>query len=128
MGIVRLLSWNVNGIRAVHRKGELAKIFENKPEIVCIQETKANEDQLSAEIKDIEGYQSYFVSAEKKGYSGVAVYTQNSPAKVGNGFGVERFDSEGRVLVAEFKTFTLLNIYYPNGKASKERLKYKLDF
>lgn len=125
---IRLLSWNVNGIRAVQRKGSFMPIFEKNPDILCIQETKAHADQLDKDLLEIGEYRSYFVSAEKRGYSGVAIYTRMEPNEIRTGFGEERFDREGRILIADFDAFTLFNIYYPNGKASKERLQYKLDF
>jgi exodeoxyribonuclease-3 len=128
MTITRLISWNVNGIRAVHRKDALLPVFNEKPDILCIQETKAHPDQLDADLLEIGDYHAHYVSAEKKGYSGVAMYSLVQPRSVQNGFGIGRFDSEGRILIAEFEEFTLFNIYYPNGKASKERLQYKLDF
>ncbi len=128
MAVYRLISWNVNGVRAIHRKGEFLALFEKQPDMLCIQETKASQDQLDADLLEVDGYSSYFVSAEKKGYSGVALYSKMAPKNILPGFGIDRFDSEGRILIAEFDAFTLFNIYYPNGKASKERLQYKLDF
>src|SRR5574338_114580 len=125
---LKLLSWNVNGIRAVHKKGFLDWFNKENPDILCLQETKASEDQLVDGLRNPAGYKSYFASAEKKGYSGVAIYTRKEPLKIINGFGIKKFDSEGRVLTADYGKFVLLNIYYPNGKASAERLKYKLDF
>lgn len=125
---LQILSWNMNGIRAINRKGALDWFYEEKPDILCIQETKAHEGDLSNEIKYIDGYYSYFASAARKGYSGVAIYTKRQPVSVQRGFGIERFDSEGRVLIADFEDFILLTIYYPNGKASPERLQYKMDF
>jgi exodeoxyribonuclease III len=125
---IRILSWNVNGIRAVYKKGFLDWFKKEKPDILCLQETKANEEQLPDELKNIEGYYSFFSSAERKGYSGVALYTKEKPKNVKKGFGIEKFDNEGRILIAEYPDFTLLNIYYPNGKAREERLRYKMDF
>ena len=125
---MRIISWNVNGIRAVHKKGFLEWLAKESPDILCVQETKASEDQLPAALKDIPGYDSYFVSAEKKGYSGVAVYTKPKPDQVTSSFSVESFSQEGRVLAVDFGQFVLLNVYFPNGKSSAERLKYKLDF
>ena len=124
----RILSWNVNGLRAVHKKGFLDWFKEEKPDILCLQETKAQEEQLPDEVRNIEGYHSYFSSAVKKGYSGVAIYTKEEPKSVKKGFGIEKFDSEGRILIAEYPDFILINIYYPNGKAREERLRYKMDF
>lgn len=128
MQTYNFVSWNVNGIRAVYRKGEFLSFLQRNPDIFCIQETKAQEEQLDEKILNIEGYHACFVSAERKGYSGVALYSKVKPEKVVGGFGIEEFDREGRILVADFQDFVILNIYFPNGKASKERLKYKMDF
>ena len=128
MTTIRLFSWNVNGIRAVHRKGFLDWFLKEQPDILCIQETKASPDQLPDDLLDIEGYSTHVAAAQKKGYSGVALYSKPAPLGVSNGFGIERFDSEGRTLVADYGDFILFNIYFPNGKASKERLLYKMDF
>lgn len=127
---MKLISWNVNGLRAVHRKGDLATFFKKeKFDIFCVQETKAEKEQLPDEIRDLEGYHSYFASSKgKKGYSGVAVYTKKEPKKVEYGMGIERFDDEGRILVLYFDDFVLLNVYFPNGGAGPVRLRYKLDF
>jgi exodeoxyribonuclease-3 len=124
----KIISWNVNGIRAVHKKGMLLPLLDRNNDIICIQETKAAENQLVKELKNIEGYYNYFSSAEKKGYSGVCIYSKIKPDKVETGFGINEFDSEGRILIAHYTNFVLFNIYFPNGKASKERLKYKMDF
>lgn len=126
---LRLLSWNVNGIRAVYKKGFVDWFLKENPDILCLQETKASPEQLSDDLLNINGYKSYFSSSKiKKGYSGVAIYTKQEPIKVEHGFGIPKFDDEGRIVIAEFKEFVLINIYYPNGKASEERLKYKMDF
>jgi exodeoxyribonuclease-3 len=124
----RLLSWNVNGIRAIQKKGFLDWFKKENPDILCLQETKAHPDQLDDELKNIPGYESYFSSAEKKGYSGVVTYTKLKPKSVQQGIGVKKFDSEGRFIITEFDEFTLFNIYFPNGKASEERLQYKMEF
>jgi exodeoxyribonuclease-3 len=128
MNIIRLLSWNVNGLRAIQNKGFINQFNSLKPDIFCIQETKAHPDQLDVTLKEVPGFHSYFTAAEKKGYSGVALYTRQQPRQVNPGFGVERFDIEGRTLVADYGDFLLYNIYFPNGKASPERLQYKMDF
>ncbi|MGO5065647.1 exodeoxyribonuclease III [Clostridium sporogenes] len=125
---MRVYSWNVNGLRAVAKKNFLEWIEEENPDILCIQETKLQENQLEDNIKNIEGYYSYFSFAEKKGYSGVATYTKEEPISVKHGIGIEKFDSEGRILITEFENFTLLNIYFPNGQRDEERLQYKLEF
>ncbi|MFZ5979422.1 MAG: exodeoxyribonuclease III, partial [Candidatus Zixiibacteriota bacterium] len=116
------------GLRAIHKKGFLGWFHDMKPDIMCLQETKAQPEQLPEELRKIDGYHVYYCAAERKGYSGVALYSSIKPLKVTNGLGIERFDSEGRTIMAEYENFILFNIYYPNGKASKERLQYKLDF
>jgi len=128
MGKIRILSWNVNGIRAVEKKGFLKWLNDESPDILCLQETKAHPDQLGDALKNPEGYRVYWSSAERKGYSGVGTYTRQEPVKVSHGFGIERFDSEGRILITEYPGFTLFNIYFPNGKMNAERLRYKMDF
>ncbi len=128
MAKIRLLSWNVNGIRAVHRKNAMAWFFEDRPDILCLQETKATEDQIPTKLLRIEGYHSYFSAAERRGYSGVALYSRRKPKRVDCGLGVPEFDAEGRSLIAQYDRFMLYNIYFPNGKASKERLDYKMAF
>lgn len=125
---LKLISWNVNGIRAVYKKGFFQWFVTEKPDILCLQETKATADQSPEELKKVEGYNSYFAEAQKKGYSGVALFSTVQPKKVETGFGIERFDTEGRILIAYYDAFVLYNIYFPNGKASKERLQYKMDF
>ncbi|MGD8777512.1 MAG: exodeoxyribonuclease III [Ignavibacteria bacterium] len=125
---LKLLSWNVNGIRAVYKKGFLEWFKSENPDILCIQETKAWEEQLSDELTKVDGYNAYFCQGVKKGYSGTAIYTKEKPLSIERGFGIEQFDNEGRVMIAEYEKFTLINIYYPNGKRDKERLQYKLDF
>lgn len=125
---MRIYSWNVNGLRAVAKKGFLDFIKDEDPDIICIQETKIQLDKLTCELRNIEGYNAYFSFAEKKGYSGVATYTKEEPIAVKYGMGIERFDSEGRIVETEFKDFVLLNIYFPNGQRDEERLNYKLEF
>ncbi len=128
MNTQKLISWNVNGIRAAYKKGFLDWMKKENPDILCIQETKAHEEQLADELKNVKGYHSYFCSGERKGYSGVAVYTKEKPISIKKGFGIEKFDNEGRILILEYPHFTLFNIYYPNGKARAERLQYKMEF
>jgi exodeoxyribonuclease III len=125
---MKIISWNVNGIRAAQKKGLLDWVRVENPDILCVQEIKAMPEQLNDELRNPEGYQVYFNSAERKGYSGVATFTKQKPISVQNGFGVKRFDTEGRMLMTEFPKFSLLNIYFPNGKQGSERLKYKMDF
>jgi exodeoxyribonuclease III len=126
---MRLISWNVNGLRAVMRKGLPEILNQLDGDIVCLQETKIHEDQLTAEMINPDGYPfAYYHFAERKGYSGVATYSKKEPIQVETGLGNEWIDNEGRVLLTRYGEFTLLNIYFPNGQMSDERLKYKMDF
>ncbi len=124
----KILCWNVNGLRAIWKKDFPKWIEENSPDILCLQETKAQADQLEDEIKKFNGYWSGFFAAEKKGYSGVATYSKTKPAAYRNGIGNPYFDNEGRVITTDYKDFTLYNVYFPNGGRGDERVKYKLDF
>lgn len=124
-----IISWNVNGLRAIHRKGNLDQVFNMKPDILCIQETKSVPEQLTKELSAPDSYYTYFhFPKEKKGYSGVAIYSREEPLKVSRDMGVERLDREGRLIMAEYKDFILINCYFPNGGGAPERLRYKLDF
>jgi len=125
---MRLLSWNVNGLRAVYKKGFLGWLMQERPDMLCVQETKSREEQLPGDLMQVPGYASYFASAEKKGYSGVGLYSRREPASVQRGFGITRFDEEGRTIVADYGEFMLFNVYFPNGKLSPQRLEYKMTF
>jgi exodeoxyribonuclease-3 len=124
--MLEIVSWNVNGLRAVLKKGFLDFLSSESPDIVCLQETKTSEAPL--ELYQADGYHRYFASGEKKGYSGVALLTREEPLSVARGFGDARFDGEGRTLIADYGKFVLMNIYFPNGKASQARLDYKMAF
>jgi exodeoxyribonuclease III len=126
--MMELLSWNVNGIRAVTKKGFLDWLSDRDPDVLCAQETKAQPEQLSSELMEFGDYFKYFSSAEKKGYSGVSTFSKIEPREVEHGLGIDRFDSEGRTLITHFDEFILFNHYYPNGKKNDERLKYKMGF
>lgn len=119
---MKLISWNVNGIRACVNKGFKDFFKEINADIFCIQETKCQIDQI--ELK-FEGYKSFWNSAEKKGYSGTAIYTKEKPISVKYGIGIEQHDKEGRVITLEFKNFFMVNIYTPNSKRGLERLEYR---
>ena len=125
---VKILCWNVNGIRAVSRAGFLEWLYKESPDVICLQETKANPDQLSEEQKQPKGYYAYWNYPERKGYGGVATFTQEKPMDVQKGFGIPKFDVEGRVIVTKYPQFTLFNIYFPNGKKDAIRLQFKMDF
>jgi exodeoxyribonuclease-3 len=129
---MKILSWNVNGIRAVEKKGFAAWLRDESPDILCIQETKASPDQLSKELimpldKAGNPYFSCWASAKKKGYSGTAVYSKIEPWDV-KYMGIGAFDDEGRVLQADYRDFVLICAYFPNSQEAGARLGYKLDF
>jgi exodeoxyribonuclease-3 len=125
---MKLISWNVNGIRASYKKGLYDWINSEKPDILCLQEIKALSNQIPVKLKNIPNYYSFINSANRKGYSGVATFTKEKPMSVITKFGIEKFDIEGRILITEYSSFILFNIYFPNGKKNEVRLKYKLDF
>lgn len=125
---MKIISWNVNGIRAADKKGLFEWFKKESPDVLCVQEIKALPEQFPAHLKNAPGYHVFINSAQRKGYSGVATFSKHKPLHVGKGFGFERFDSEGRVLMTEFSSFVLFNIYFPNGKKDDTRLQYKLDF
>ncbi|ACH93472.1 exodeoxyribonuclease III [Borrelia duttonii Ly] len=125
--MMNLISWNVNGIRAVSNKGFLNFIAEYSPDILCLQETKALKEQLPRELIDIEGYYSYFSKSIIKGYSGVAIYSKIEPIKLEN-MNIEIFDREGRCIIAHYHDFILINAYFPNSQSLRKRLNYKLEF
>jgi exodeoxyribonuclease-3 len=127
---MRIISWNTNGLRATAKQGFFMPLFkESKPDILCLQETKVEPDQLPEEVRNVPGYFSYFSHPEiKKGYSGVAIYSKEKPKEVFCGMGIKKLDDEGRLIGVKYKNFTLINCYFPNGGQGPERLKYKLEF
>ncbi|UCB58028.1 MAG: exodeoxyribonuclease III [Thermoplasmatales archaeon] len=125
---MKILSWNINGIRAADKKGLFDWFKEELPTLLCLQEIKALPEQVPSHLKNIPGYHIYFNSAKRKGYSGVATFSKQKPVDVKYGFGIEKFDNEGRVLLIVYPSFMLFNIYFPNGKKNQERLNYKMDF
>ncbi|MBR3464877.1 MAG: exodeoxyribonuclease III [Clostridiales bacterium] len=125
---MRIVSWNVNGIRAVAGKGFADSVKAMNADIIGIQETKAQIDQLGPEITELEGYKSWFYSAERKGYSGTALYSRIEPKDVTFGLGTDEFDHEGRTICADFGKFVLFNIYFPNGGRGDDFVKFKLRF
>lgn len=126
--MLKLYSWNVNGIRAVEKKGFLDWLAQSGGDVVAVQETKARPDQLSAALLNPIGYQADWSSAEKKGYSGVGTYSRMMPKAVYHGFGDERFDKDGRILISDFARFVFFNIYFPNGGRGPEWVQHKLEF
>lgn len=122
---VSLISWNVNGIRAVAKKGFYEFFKKSACDILCLQETKAHPDQLDDSLKNHSGYYSYFNSAIKKGYSGTCVYSKIEPKSVSCGIGIEEHDNEGRVLTLDYDSWYLVNVYTPNAKRGLTRLQYR---
>ncbi len=125
---MKLYSWNINGIRACHKGGFLDWFKKSEAEVVCVQEIKATLEQLGPELHHPNSYHSFWHSAKKPGYSGVATYSKTEPLNISYGIGVPEIDDEGRILTTEFKNFTLINAYFPNSQRDHKRLKYKLKF
>ena len=129
---MKIISWNVNGIRAVYKKGLMSFLKQHQPDIFCVQETKAHPNQVPAELLDSNWMFSYWSSAmTRKGYSGVATFTLEEPKQVGHEIGKKEFDEEGRFLISHHglsDTFKLYNVYFPNGRSKQERLDYKTKF
>jgi exodeoxyribonuclease-3 len=127
MGEMKLISWNINGIRSAVRHGFMDWLKKESPDVLCLQETKAAPADLPDSILKPEGYFTFW-NIQRRGYAGVATFTKKKPLRVLTGFGVPEFDIEGRVLISEHPGFTVFNIYFPNGKQGPERLKFKMDF
>ncbi len=125
---MKIITWNVNGIRAALGKGALDWAFARRPDILCIQEIKARPDQLKEEQRTVPGYDVTWNPAERAGYSGVATFSAASPLDVEAGLATPRFDIEGRVIRTRHEDFLLFNIYFPNGQRGQDRVDYKLDF
>jgi exodeoxyribonuclease-3 len=125
---MRIFSWNVNGLRAVVKKGFFDWLESEAPDVVCLQEIKARTEDLDETILKPKGYHAFWNPAERKGYSGVAIFTKKKPVAVHLGMGIERFDCEGRILRVVFKDFDLFSVYFPNGTSGEERLQYKMEF
>jgi exodeoxyribonuclease-3 len=126
---ITLLSWNVNGIRAVHKKGFLDWLAQAAPDILCLQETRADEASLPDEIaRPLDYHTVWNASIKKRGYSGTALLTRPKPLEVRLGLGVDKFDDEGRTIIARYPAFTLINCYFPNGSRDHSRVPFKLDF
>ena len=128
MKALKLLSWNVNGIRAVKGRGLLEWLSRESPDMLCLQETKARPEQLDADLLKPEGYHTYWNYPERKGYSGVVLYTKEEPRHISYNLGDTSLYIEGRVIVAEYPEFTLMNVYFPNGKKNQDRLDFKMAF
>jgi exodeoxyribonuclease-3 len=125
---MRIISWNVNGIRAAQKKGFLTWLSSESPDVLCLQETKISDDQLEEELRNPPEYQTFWNSGERRGYSGVAVFLKEKPVSINKKFPAKVLDDEGRIIETEFDDFILFNIYFPNGQKDEERLSYKLKF
>lgn len=122
---MKIISWNVNGIRAITQKDFFKDIQEINPDILCLQETKAQEAEVEKALEPLEGYYQYYNASQRKGYSGVALLTKTKPISVTNDMGIEEHDQEGRVQCAEFEDFYLVNVYVPNSGQGLVRLDYR---
>ena len=125
---MKIVTWNVNGIRAVLKRGIGDWLEKESPDVLCFQEVKLQAEQVPTLLPPLPGYHAYWSCADRKGYSGVATFTRFDPLKVEHGFGLEQFDREGRIMRTDFPQFTLMNIYFPNGGSGPERLAYKMEF
>jgi len=123
--MTRIVSYNVNGIRAAKRKGMLDWLYDNDPDIIGFQEIKARPEDLDKGLLEPRGYKSYWYSAEKKGYSGVAIYAKKEPLHVEYGCGIEKYDREGRIIRIDYADFSFLNVYIPSGSSGEERQNFK---
>ncbi len=125
--MIKIVTWNVNGIRAIEKKGFADWLRAENPDVLCIQETKAHPEQLGPSLRNIDEYTSHWVSAEKRGYSGLATYTKKKPLET-RVLGLQEFDSEGRVQVLVFEGCTVINAYFPNSQEAGKRIDYKIAF
>lgn len=125
---MKIISYNVNGIRAALKKGLAEWLEQESPDVLCLQETKARPEQVDLSEIETLGYKHYWVSAEKKGYSGVAIITKTEPEHVEYGCGMQQYDSEGRVIRADYKDFSLMNVYMPSGTSGEERQAFKMQW
>ncbi|SMO73353.1 exodeoxyribonuclease-3 [Saccharicrinis carchari] len=122
---MKIISWNVNGLRAVAKKDFFSDLAKMNPDILCLQETKAQDDQVAEALANVDAYHIYSNSAEKKGYSGTAVLSKTVPLKVTRDIGMPEHDTEGRVLCLEYEDFYLVNVYVPNSGSALKRLDYR---
>jgi len=125
---MKIISWNVNGIRAASQKGALRWVYEQKADVICLQEVKARYDQVPDDIKELDGYTTIWNAADRPGYSGVATYSKEKPLNISTGLGAPEFDNEGRVIRTDYPGFILFNIYFPNGQRGHDRVQYKINF
>ena len=125
---MKIITWNVNGMRSVAQKSLNAFRAQYDPDVLCVQETKCHPAQLEPGLVDLPGYTDHWSSARRPGYSGTATFSKPRPKSVGHGFGIPKFDAEGRMVVTEFEKFVLYNCYFPNGGSGPERHQFKQEF
>lgn len=125
--MTKISSYNINGVRAAHRKGFVEWVEQSNPDVICIQELRADESQIPDEIAEL-NYHKYIVSAEKKGYSGVAIFSKTPAISIKEGMGVDWIDSEGRVITAEFENYRVVSSYFPSGTTGDARQDMKMKF
>jgi exodeoxyribonuclease-3 len=125
---VKIISYNINGIRAAERKGLSEWLDQARPDIACFQEVKANEDQVDLTVYEDLGYHIFWHSAEKKGYSGVAIFSKDEPKHVEIGCGIEKYDREGRVIRADYENFSVMSVYMPSGSSGDVRQDFKMEW
>jgi len=126
--MAKIISYNVNGIRAALKKDWMGWVKTVDPDVICLQETKAHKEQLDLSVFEDAGYKSYWFSAEKKGYSSVAILTKTKPDHIEYGCGIEKIDKEGRIIRADYVNFSVLSCYFPSGSSGDLRQAYKMDF
>ena len=128
--LMKIATWNVNGIRASFNKGLEDFVQKYSPDILCLQETKAHPDQLDQKLwlSEYYPYSDWTACGVKKGYSGTATFSKNPATRIRKGMGIKKFDWEGRILISEYSSFILLNIYFPNGAMTEERHLFKQEF
>ncbi|MCB0349567.1 MAG: exodeoxyribonuclease III [Bdellovibrionales bacterium] len=124
---MKIITWNVNGVRAIAKKGFFDFVEKLDPDILCLQETKAHPDQVEPEVLNLDQRKSYWSSAVRKGYSGTATYVRKD-VSASYGIGIKKFDSEGRFVITDHKDFLLYNVYFPNGGSGEERHDFKQEF
>ncbi|MDR0646792.1 MAG: exodeoxyribonuclease III [Elusimicrobiota bacterium] len=124
----KFLSWNVNGLRAIEKKGFRDWLVKTSPDIIGLQETKAWPEQIPPALQNIEGYYGYFSKPERKGYSGVGIYCKEKPREISYNLGIEEFDREGRFILLTYPKFYFITCYFPNGGQGEERVEYKLRY
>ncbi len=125
---MRIITWNVNGVRAIAKKGFLDVLSKMNPDLLCVQETKAHPDQVEHELISPPGWQSVWSNSYRPGYSGTLTYFKIPPQSIEHGIGIKKFDCEGRFVITEHKGFWLYNVYFPNGGSGDERHRFKQEF